>query len=168
VLQLYIIYVYYKTVRHIKILIQKYVCFTTFYFQGDIIIVFTLAFKCVLKIHKTYVNFTGPQDENYFVVEKCSLPENWQVSRLCCRLLFFSIKWECKHLYCEQWIQWLHFASQHTHTHTHTYTQDIHIYTLYIDIYIYIFVISYWTSCGIFRLRHVTLQVASSQWVVSV
>jgi len=51
-------------------------CFTMFYIQGDIMIVFTMAFKCVLKILKTCVNFTGPQDENYFVVEKCSLPEN--------------------------------------------------------------------------------------------
>ena len=33
--------------------------------QDDIMILFTMAFKCVLKILKTYVNFTGLQKENY-------------------------------------------------------------------------------------------------------
>ena len=33
-------------------------------------IVFTMAFKCVLNILKTCVNFTGLQDENYFYSRK--------------------------------------------------------------------------------------------------
>jgi len=45
-------------------------CFTTSYSQDDIMIVFTMAFKCVLKILKTCVNFTGLQDENYFCSRK--------------------------------------------------------------------------------------------------
>ena len=45
-------------------------CVTTSYIQDDIMIVFTMAFKCVLKILKTGVNFTGLQEENYFCSRK--------------------------------------------------------------------------------------------------
>ena len=44
-------------------------CVTTAYIQDDMI-VFTMAFKCVLKILKTCVNFTGLQEENYFCSKK--------------------------------------------------------------------------------------------------
>jgi len=45
---------------------KKIVCVTTSYIQDNIIIVFTMAFKCVLKILKTCVSFTGLQEGNYF------------------------------------------------------------------------------------------------------
>jgi len=45
-------------------------CVTTSYIQDDIMIVFTMAFKCVLKILETCVNFTGLQDENDFCSRK--------------------------------------------------------------------------------------------------
>jgi len=45
-------------------------CFTTSYSEDDIMIVFTMAFKCVLKILKTCVNFTALQEENYFFSRK--------------------------------------------------------------------------------------------------
>ena len=45
-------------------------CVTTSYIQDDIMIVFTMAFKCVLKILKTCVNFTGLQEEVYFCSRK--------------------------------------------------------------------------------------------------
>ena len=45
-------------------------CVTTSYIQDDIMIVFTMAFKCVLKILKTCVNFTALQVENYFCSRK--------------------------------------------------------------------------------------------------
>jgi len=45
-------------------------CFNTSYSQDDIMILFTMAFKCVLKILKTCVNFTGLQEENYFFSRK--------------------------------------------------------------------------------------------------
>jgi hypothetical protein len=41
-------------------------CITTSYIVDDNMILFTMAFKCVLKILKTYVNFTGLQEENCF------------------------------------------------------------------------------------------------------
>jgi len=46
------------------------VCITTLYIQDDLMIVFTMAFKSVLKILKTCVNFTGLQVENYFCSRK--------------------------------------------------------------------------------------------------
>jgi len=49
-----------------KHLIQKILCVATLYIQGDIMILFTMAFKCVLKILKTSVNFTGLQEENFY------------------------------------------------------------------------------------------------------
>ena len=45
-------------------------CITTLYIQDDLMIVFTMAFKSVLKILKTCVNFTGLQVENYFCSRK--------------------------------------------------------------------------------------------------
>jgi len=45
---------------------RQTLCFTTSYIEGDIMIVFTMALKCVLKILKTCVNFTGLQEEIYF------------------------------------------------------------------------------------------------------
>jgi len=49
---------------------HKNLCFTTPYTQEDIMIVFNMAFKCVLKILKTCVNFTALQVENYFLSRK--------------------------------------------------------------------------------------------------
>ena len=45
-------------------------CVATSYIQGDIMIVFIMAFKCVLKILKTCVNFAGLQEANYFCSRK--------------------------------------------------------------------------------------------------
>jgi len=53
-----------------EILIQKTVYITASCIQGDIMIVFTLAFKYVLKFLKTYVYFTGLQEERYFYSKK--------------------------------------------------------------------------------------------------
>ena len=41
-------------------------CVNTLHTHDDIMIVFTMAFKCLLKILKIYVNFTGMKEENYF------------------------------------------------------------------------------------------------------
>jgi hypothetical protein len=46
------------------------VCVTTLYIQDDIMILFTMGFKCVLKILKTYVKFTALQEENCFCSRK--------------------------------------------------------------------------------------------------
>jgi len=45
---------------------DKSLCFNTLHIQDDIMIVFTMAFKRLLKFLKTYVNFTGLKEENYF------------------------------------------------------------------------------------------------------
>jgi len=45
---------------------RQTVCVTTLYIQDDIRIVFTMAFKCVLKFLRTCVNFTALKEENYF------------------------------------------------------------------------------------------------------
>ena len=67
---------------------RKIVCVTTLYIQDNIMIVFSMAFKRVLKILKTYVNFRGLQEENCFCSGKIMRCRDF------CQFLTFSIKWE--------------------------------------------------------------------------
>jgi hypothetical protein len=50
--------------------IKRTVCITQSYIQRDIVIVFTMAFKCVLKAVNTYVYYTRLQEENHFCSKK--------------------------------------------------------------------------------------------------
>ena len=68
------------------------------------------------------------------VVEKFSLQKIDRCQDFVAYFYYFSIKWENKHVYCEQWTQRLHIISQRTHTHTHPHSN-----THYIRIYIYIY-----------------------------
>jgi len=127
---------------------------STSYTHDNIMIMFTMAFKCLLKILKIYVSFTGLQEGNYISGRKLytSRKLTWVGTLLPVSILFL-IKWEHKHVYCEKWTEWLYYTSQHTNTlYTHTQT---HIYT-------HLLGNSYWNSCGIFRFRYVKLQVEIS------
>jgi len=112
-------------------------CVTTSYIQDDIMIVFTMTFKCVLKILETCVNFTGLQDENDF----CS----WKM--FTCRkltgfetLLPVSITFQFNEntntcIANSEYSDCVSHPNTHTHTHTHTHIQ---INIIYIYIYIHI------------------------------
>jgi len=115
------------------------VCITTSYIQDDIMIVFTMAFKCVLKILKTCVSFTGLQEEYYFCSRKI----------FTCRkltgvetLLLLSITFQLNEK-ANTWIvnsehsDCISHSKSHTHTHTHT-NSNTHFICIYIYIYIYI------------------------------
>jgi len=98
---------------------------------------FTMAFKCVLKILKTCVNFTGLQDEIYlcsrknvhfqkidsyrdFVASFYSFQLN-KNTRMCTAIFVNS---DC-------------ISHPTSHTHTHTQTKHTLIYCIYLYIYIY-------------------------------
>jgi len=97
------------------------------------VIVFTMAFKCVLKILETYVNFTGLQNENYFCSRKMfSCRKLTGVETLLLVSTLFQLNENTnmctvnsEHSDC------ISHSNTHTHTHTHT---------LYIYIYIYIYI----------------------------
>ena len=138
-------------------------CVSTSYIHDNIMILLIMAFKCLVKILKTCVNCTGLQEENCISGRKMFNSRKLTgVGTLLPVSILLLIKWEHKHVYCDQWTQRLYFTSQHTntlhtiHTHTHTHT--------YIYIYIYIFLWGkcYWNSCGIFRFRYIKLQLEIS------
>ena len=119
-----------------KILIQKTVSFTTLYIEDDIVIVFTMAFKCVLKILKTYVNFTALQKENYISGRKMFTSRTLTGVET---LLTFSILFQLnentnKYIANSDNSDCISHPNTHTHTHTHT-----HILYICICIYIYIY-----------------------------
>jgi len=126
---------------------RKFAFIATSYIQDDIMIVFTMALKCVLKILKTYVNFTGLQEENYF-----------------CRRKMFT----CRKLIVVETLLPVSILFQlNENTNIRTGNSEHHTHTLTHIIYIIIFGKSYWNFWGIFRLRYAKLQVAILQWFVS-
>ena len=50
-------------------------CITALYIKQDIVIVFTITFKCLLNFLKTFVYFTMLQEENYFYTKKTFTPK---------------------------------------------------------------------------------------------
>ena len=102
-------------------------------------IVKTILWLCSLWPSNVYCRFSklesilqGYKMRTIFVVGKCSLPENWQLSRLCCQILLLSIKWEHKQMY---WNSEHSDCISHPNTHTQTHTQTHIIYPhIYSDI----------------------------------
>ena len=146
-------------------------------------VVFNMAFKCVLKILKTYVNFTGLQEENYFCSRKMLISRKLKGVETFLSVSFLfqindniimctansehsdSISRSNTHQHTQAHIIFIYiyihiyiYIYIHTHTHTHTHTY----------IYIYIFENIYWNSSAIFRLRYLQLHAASSQSAVDV
>jgi len=119
------------------------VCFTTLYILDDIMIVFTMAFKWVLKILKTCVNFTGLQEENYFCSRKIFTSRKLTgVETLLPVSIIFQLN--------ENTNRCIANSGQSdciSHPNTHTQTQKR-------IIYIYIFGNNYFNSWGIFRLHY--------------
>ena len=60
----------------------------------------------------------GYKKRTIFVLGKFHLQKIYRCRDFVASFYSFSIKWEHKHVYCEQWTQRLHFTSQHTYTHT--------------------------------------------------
>ena len=111
-------------------------CFTTLYIQDDIMIVFTMAFKCVLKILKTCVNFTELQEEDYFCSRKMFTSRKLTgVETL--SPFFITFQLNEKTNTCTVNSEHSDCISHHnTHTHTHKHK---HIFYTYISIYEYMY-----------------------------
>ena len=131
-------------------------CVATSYIQDDIMIEFIMAFKCVLKILKTCVNFAGLREANYF----------------CSRKMFTCRKLTGVQTLLPVSITFLLNENTNTCTSKSEHSDYIshpntHTQTLKEPFYIYMFGFNFFNSLGIFRLRYVKLQLTCSQWVVA-